>query len=155
MFVVVFLSLDKTDISSLTLGIHLPCFIMKIPGARTDSVSEVQCKHSNWFSQGKIKFLKWLLLKSFFFWCTHSRKDLQVQEEHSSIAIGRGVVFPGFSVLYSCSLWSLSQMEGWRSTSQRSNPNICLATVEAFSLRHNTGQLSAIPLQIISLFDPE
>lgn len=62
--------------------------IIKIPGAGTDSVSEVQCKHSKWFSQGKIKFLKWLLLKSFFFfWCTRSRKDLQVQEEHSSIRL--------------------------------------------------------------------
>lgn len=62
--------------------------IMKIPRGGTDSVSEVQCKHSKWFSRGKIKFLKWLLLKSFFFfWCAHKRKDLQVQEEHSSIML--------------------------------------------------------------------
>lgn len=64
--------------------------IMKIPGAGRDSVSEVQCKHSRWFSPGKIKFLKWLLLKSFFFFFflrAHNRKDLQVQEEHSSIIL--------------------------------------------------------------------
>lgn len=63
----------------------------EIPGAGTDSVSEVQYKHFKWFSWGKIKFLKWLLLKSFsflfFFWCAHKRKDLQVQEEHSSILL--------------------------------------------------------------------
>ena len=55
---------------------------MKIPDGGTGSVSEVQCKHSKWFSRGKIKFLKWLLLK-----CAHKRKDLQVQEEHSSIML--------------------------------------------------------------------
>lgn len=111
---------------------------MKIPGGGTDPVSEVQCKHSKWFSRGKIKFLKWLLLKSFsffFFWCAHKRKDLQVQEEHSSIMLSllKGELCPlAFSVLYSCSLQSVSQMEGWRSTTRRSNPNICLATAEAF-----------------------
>lgn len=48
---------------------------------------------------------------------------------------------------------SPSQMEECRSTAERSNPNICLATAEAFSLRQNTGPLCAILLQMVSLFD--
>lgn len=132
--------------------------IVKIPGAGADSVSEVQCKHSKWFSRGKIKFLKWLLLESFFsssMLMKEKKKRARRTFFYHTTTIERGVVFPAFTVLYSCSLRSLSQMEGWRSTTWRSNPNICLATTEAFSQRQNTGQLCAIPLQMIILFDWE
>lgn len=117
MFVVVFL------FHSTRLIFHA-LLIMKIPCAGTDSVSEVLCKHSKWFSRGKIKFLKWLLLKSFFFLflCTLAGADRTFL--YHAIAIERGVMFPAFSILYSCSLRSPSQMEGWRSTTRRSNPNI-------------------------------
>lgn len=98
--------------------------------------------------------------KSFFFLlcCSHKRKDLQVQEEHFSIMLLKGELcslLSQYFLQYSCSLQSLSQMEGWRSTAHRSNPNICLATTEAFSLRQNTGLLCALPLKMISLFDWE
>lgn len=151
-FVVVFL------FHSTRLIFHA-LLIMKIPGARTDWVSEVQCKHSKWFSQGKIKFLKWLLLKSFFFfWCTHKRKDLQVQEEHSSIMLSllKGEL---------CSLlsqYSIPVAYGARARWKGGVPPHGDPTQTSAWQRprpshwdKTQARLCAVPLQMISLFDQE
>lgn len=92
-----------------------------------------------------------------FFWYAHKRKILGDAERtflYHAICVERGVVFPAFSVLYSCIPAELEPDAGVAFQPHR-DPTQTSARQksEAFSLRQNTGLLCAIPLQMISLFD--
>lgn len=95
--------------TSVPIRIHLPCSQWKslVPGRMQflkcnanipSDLAEAKLNSSNDYCSSLFSPLPPL-------WCAHKREDLQVQKDHSSIVLSlfeRGVVFPAFSVLYSC-----------------------------------------------------